>query len=203
MDGPAAVLPSSTEDVAQAEAGMIELSPLTLSALPTDAAQHPSGDSPSSGSNQSRRTSIQWSIVRLPSISTFYSLGPKSSEYLKRYKTSIYKNLLKILGVFCGLGALMLAWIALNSPTKPNDIDIQSLAAMNRSVGSQIAIYQVLQESLGKLREELASERKQLEIDRELLRNEESQLNLQKWTAQRHFIQDCLRYQKVNLLKIQ
>ncbi len=97
----------------------------------------------------------------------------------------------------------MLAWIALNSPMKPNDIDVQSLAAMNRSVGSQIAIYQVLQESLSRLREELASERKQLEIDRELLRNEESRLDLQKWAAQRDFIKDCLGYQKVNLLKIQ
>lgn len=61
-----------------------------------------------------------------------------------------------------------------------------------------MAIYKVLQESLSKLQEELAIERKQLETDREVLRNEENQLDLQKWAAQRQFIKDCLDYQKVN-----
>ena len=84
---------------------------------------------------------------------------------------------------------------------KPNDIDVQSLAALNKSAGSQVAIYEVLQESLSKIREELANERKQLESDRELLRNEEKQLSLQRWAAQRQFIKECLEYQKVRSCK--
>ena len=189
---------ASTESVAQAEAENIELSILTnQSTLPTDASQQESDNPSSSEPGQSPRTSTTWSILKLPSISTFSSVGLRSSEIFGRYKQSIYKNLLKILGILCGLGALVLAWLNLKSSMKPNGIEIQSLAAMNRSFGSQNAIYEVLQESLSKLREELANERKQLEADQESLRNEVDQLQLQKWTAQRQFIKDCLEYQKV------
>ena len=200
-----AALPPSAEaattgGVAQADVEAIELSPLSTPSISTEnATPQRSGNSPSSGSNQSRRTSATWTVVGLPSLSTFCcSLGYKSSNFLGRYKTSIYKNLLKVLGVFCGLGALTLTWIAVKSPMNPNDIDIQSLAAMNKSAGIQMATYEMLQESLGKLREEIANERKQLETDRELLRNEANQLDLQKWTARRQFIKDCLDYHEVS-----
>ena len=190
---------ASTGSVAQAAVEAMELSRLSTPSIPGEnATQQRTGNSPSSGSNLSRRTSATWTIVGLPSVSTFYSLGYKSSDYLRRHKTSIHKNLLKVLGVFCGLGALTLAWIALKSPMNPNDIDIQSLAAMNKSAGIQMAAYEVLRESLSKLREELASERKQLETDRELLRNEANQLDLQIWTARRQFIKDCLDYHEVS-----
>ena len=181
MDNSTAVVPSSatTEDVAQAEAE---------NTADTADATHRGGNSLSSDSNQSRRTSSAWSIFYLRSSSTFYSLGSKTSDFLGRYRTSIYKNSLKLLGIFCALGALTLAWIALKSPMKPNDIDIQSLAALNKSAGSQTAIYEALQESLSKLCEELDTEKKQLEVDRELLRNEANQLDLQKWAAQRQFV---------------
>lgn len=209
MDKSTEVSPSSeaanTEGVAQAEteaeaeAETIELSSLSTSLASITGATRPqSGNSPSLGSIQSQRVSATWSIVKLPSFSTFYSIASRSSGLLGRYKTSIYKNSFKILGLLCGLGALTLAWIALKSPTNPGDIDIQSLAALNKSADSQMAIYKVLQESLSKLQEELAIERKQLETDREVLRNEENQLDLQKWAAQRQFIKDCLDYQKVN-----
>ena len=190
---------ATTVGVPQADVEAIELSPLSTPSIPTEnATPQRSGNSPSSDSNQSRRTSATWIIVGLPSVSTFYSLGYRGSDFLGRYKTSIYKNLLKVLGVLCGLGALTLTWIALKSPMNPNDIDIQSLAAMNKSAGIQMATYEVLQESLSKLREELANERKQLETDRELLRNEANQLDLQKWTARRQFIKDCLDYHEVS-----
>ena len=187
MDNSTAVVPSSatTEDVAQAEAENT-----------ADATQW-GGNSLSSDSNQSRRTSSAWSIFYLRSSSTFFSLGSKTSDFLGRYRRSIYKNSLKLLGIFCALGALTLAWIALKSPMKPTDIDIQSLAALNKSAGSQTAIYEALQESLSKLREELDTEKKQLEVDRELLRNEANQLDLQKWAAQRQFVKECLEYKKV------
>ena len=57
--------------------------------------------------------------------------------------------------------------------------------------------YRALQENLSKLREELDTEKKQLEIDRELLRNEADQLDLQKWAARRQFVKECLEYKKV------
>lgn len=195
----AATTEGVAQAVAEAEAETIELSPLsTPLASIADAAQPQSGNSPSSGSIQSRRASATWSIVKLPSFSTFYSVASRSSGLLRRYKTSIYKNSFKILGLLCELGALTLAWIALKSPTNPDDIDIQSLATLNKSADSQMAIYKVLQESLSKLQEELAIERKQLETDREVLRNEANQLGLQRWAAQRQFIKDCLDYQKVS-----
>lgn len=149
MDSSTEVSPSSeaanTEGVAQAEAETIELSPLSTSlASITDAVRPQSGNSPSLGSTQSQRASATWSIVKLLSFSTFYSIASRSSGLLGRYKTSIYKNSFKILGLLCGLGALTLAWIALKSPTNPDDIDIQSLAALNKSADSQMAIYKVL-----------------------------------------------------------
>ena len=208
MDSLTVVLPPSaeaaaTEGVAQAEAETIELSTLSTWSTPiVDATRQRSDNALSSGSQQSQHASATWSIVELPSISTFYSFGPKSSEFLGRYKASKYKNSLKIVGVFCGLGALILAGIALKSPMTPNDIDVQSLAAMNKSAGNQIAMYQVLQESLSKLQQELAIERKQLEADRELLRNEANQLDLQKWAAQRQYIKDCLDFQNVSSAKV-
>ena len=190
MDNSTAIVPpeATTEDVAQAEAEN------TVAAT-----TQPGGNALSSDAHhhQSRRTSSAWSIFYLRSSSTFYSLSSKSYELLGRYRTSIYKNSLKLLGVFCALGALTLAWIALQSPMKPNNVDIQSLAALNKSAGSQSAIYEALQESLDKLREELDTEKKQLEIDRELLRNEANQLDLQKWAARRQFVKECLEYQKV------
>ena len=206
MDSSTVVLPpaeaAATEGVAQAKAETIELSTLSTWSTPiVDAAHQRSDNALGSGSQRLQHTSAIWNIVRLPSISTLYSFGPKSSEFLGRYKASIYKNSLKIVGVFCGLGALILAGIALKSPMTPNDIDVQSLAAMNKSAGNQIAMYQVLQESLSKLQEELAIERKQLEADRELLRNIANQLDLQKWAAQRQYIKDCLDFQNVSSAK--
>ena len=150
MDSSVVVLPPSAEaattgGVAQAEAENIELSPIsTQSPPPGDAAQQVSGYSSSSDADQPRRSSRAWSIIRIPSVSTFSSFGPQSSEFFGRYKTIIYKHSLKILGILCGLGALALAWINLKSPMKPNDIDVQSLAALNKSAGSQVAIYEVL-----------------------------------------------------------
>ena len=182
MDNSTAVVPPSatTEDVAQAEA-----------ANTADATQK-RGNSLSSQPNQSRRITSAWSNLYLRTCSTIYSLGLKSSEFLGRYRTSIYR----LLALVCGLGALTLAWIALNSPMKPNDIDIQSLAALNKSASSQTAIYRALQENLSKLREELDTEKKQLEIDRELLRNEADQLDLHKWAARRQFVKECFEYKK-------
>lgn len=190
------------EKVAQAEVETIELSPLstsTTTTLPTDAAQQRSGNSPSSGSVQSRRVSVPWRIIKASSISTLCSFGPKCWDFLGRHKTAIYKNSLKLVVVLCGLGAFTLAWITLKTPSKATDLDIQSLAAMNKTADEQTAVYEVLRESLDKLREELANERKQLQIDRELLRNEAHQLDLQKYAAQRQYIKDCLEFQKVSL----
>lgn len=126
------------------------------------AATQPRGSSLSFNAHrhQSRRTTSALCIFYLRLFSTFYSLSSKSYELLGRYRTSIYKNSLKLLGVFCALGALTLAWIALNLPMKPNNVDIQSLATLNRSAGSQNAIYEALQESLSKLRPELDTEKK-------------------------------------------
>ena len=194
---------ATTEGVAQAVADGIELSPLsTPSTLPAATTQQQSGNPSSPSPNQSRRTSTTWKLLKRSSFRSFHSLGSGTSEFLKRYKTNIYKHSLKILAILCTLGALALAWLNLRSESKPKAIDVQSLAALNRSADSQSAMYEVLQESLGKLQKDLASERQQLEIDRELLRNEVAQLDLQKWTAQRQFIKDCLEYQKVKVCQV-
>lgn len=194
---------STDNNVAQAADGeTIELSSLSIATtLHTDAAQQRSGNSASSGSNQSRRISKPWSVIKVPSVSTFRGLGPKCWHFVGRHRATLYTHSLKLVAVLAGLGALTLAWISLKAASKPTDLDIESLAAMNRTADGQTAVYDVLQESLNKLREELANERKQLEIDRELLRNEEHQLSLQKWAAQRQFIKDCIEYQKVNDVK--
>lgn len=198
-DEDVAQVASAENNVAQSEVETIELSPLSnATTLRTaDAAQQRSGNSSSSGANQSRRISISWSIIKAPSISTFHSLVPKCLHFLRRHKTALYKHALKLVAVLAGLGAFTLAWISLKAPTKPTELDIQSLAAMNRTADGQTAVHDVLQESLNKIQEELANERKQLQIDRELLRNEEHQLGLQAWAAQRQFIKDCIEYQKV------
>ena len=197
---------ATTERQERAEAEDNEHLPLsTQTTLPVDVTQYQStSTSPSTtvASNQSRRTSKAWSIIKLPPASTFNSLVPKSLGFLGRYKTIIYKNSLKILVVFCGIATLVLAWKALNSPTNPNDIDIQLLAVMNRSVSSQIATYKVLQESLLKLQEEVANGRRQLQLERESLLRQKSHLDLERWTAQRQFIRDCLEFQEVSSCRV-
>ena len=176
MDSPL-VLPPSVE-VAQAKPEIIEPSPLsTTPTIIADAAQQQCGNPPSSGPTQSRPTSA-------------------------RSRMCIYKASLKIIGVLCGLGALTLAAIALKSPTNPDRIDIQSLAAMNRSVDSQVASNKLHLQSLTEIQEELAIERKQLETEREMLRHEVNLLDLQRWVAQRQFIKECLEYQKVGSLTV-
>lgn len=171
------VLPPSVE-VAQAKSEIIEPSPLsTTSTIVADDVQQHRGDLSSSGPRQSR---------------------PKSA----RSRICMYKALLKLFGVLCGLGALTLAWITLKSPTNSNRIDLLSLAAMNKSADSQMASNKLHLQSLTKLQEELAIEKKQLETQREMLRHEVNLLDLQRWAAQRQFIKDCLEYQKVGSFKV-
>ena len=92
---------------------------------------------------------------------------------------------------------MTLAWIALKSPGQPSWTDLQSLESMNRSASALTSIYRVLEENLSQLEAAIEDEKTRLETDRELLRNQKSQLRLQKWTAQRQFVKDCIEYQKV------
>lgn len=170
------VLPSSAE-VVQAKSEPIERSPhSTTSTIVGDAAHQQCGDPLSSGPRQSQPTSA-------------------------RSRMSIYKASLKIIVALCGLGALTLTAITLKSPTNPDRIDIQSLAAMNKSADSQMASNELHLQSLTKLQEELAIEREQLETDREILRHEVMTFDIQKWFAQRQFIKDCLEYHKAGSFK--
>ena len=123
-------------------------------------------------------------------------MDPERHNFSKGTKAAFTRyNLLKVL---CGLGALTIAWVALNSPSKPNNVETQSLAALNSSVITQAAINDALLESLRKAQESLNNERKQLLIDQELLGNEKKQFDLEKWAVQRQFIRDCFEYQMVS-----